>query len=163
MFQLAHRERIAQGASALARHFQAGPGEGFLDLPINRSLVERLAGGHPVVGHRRDVGDAGVGEGPLPAVGAAVDEVVLPRPGQQLADTPVGGGVRRGGDAGARVRQYELDAQPGQPGLQLSVRLEGDTAVVTGVRRVRPPFPVFGRDEVVVTAVARARAPVVVP
>lgn len=66
-------------------------------------------------------------------------------------------------DAGARVRQYELDAQAGQPGLRLAVRLEGDTAVVTGVRRVRPPFVLFGRDEVVVTAVARARAPVVVP
>lgn len=66
-------------------------------------------------------------------------------------------------DAAVRVGLYEADAQAGQPGLQLSVRLDGDTAVVTGVRRVRPPFTLFGRSEVVVTAVARARAPVVAP
>jgi Flp pilus assembly protein TadG len=64
-------------------------------------------------------------------------------------------------DAAARVRVYQADAQLGQPGLQLSVRLEGNTAVVTGVRQVRPPFPVLGQGEVTVTAVARARAPVV--
>lgn len=67
------------------------------------------------------------------------------------------------GDARQRVDAYERDAATGQPGLELGVVVDGDTAVVTGVRRVRPPFALFGRDEVVVTAVARARAPVVAP
>lgn len=67
------------------------------------------------------------------------------------------------GDAATRVAAYQADARAGQPGLELTVRLEGDTAVVTGVRRVRPPFAVLGTGEVTVTAVARARAPVVMP
>ena len=62
-----------------------------------------------------------------------------------------------------RVRAYERDAQAGQPGLRLSVELEGDTAVVTARREVTPPFDPFGTGPVLVTAVARARAPVVVP
>lgn len=66
-----------------------------------------------------------------------------------------------GSDAAARVAAYEGDAAQSQPGLQLSVRVEGTTAVVTGVRRVRPPFPVLGQGPVTVTAVARAQAPVV--
>jgi Flp pilus assembly protein TadG len=66
--------------------------------------------------------------------------------------------------AAARVAAYQLDAATGQPGLQLAVRIEGGTtAVVTGTRRVRPPFAAFGDREVVVTAVARARAPVLQP
>jgi hypothetical protein len=64
-------------------------------------------------------------------------------------------------DAAARVAAYEADARAGQPGLRLSVRIEGTTAVVTGVRVVRPPFPLFSTGDVTVTAVARARAPVV--
>lgn len=63
-------------------------------------------------------------------------------------------------DAAVRVQQYAADAGPDQPGLALAVRVDGDTAVVTGTRRVRPPFPVFGQGPVTVTAVARARAPV---
>ena len=66
-------------------------------------------------------------------------------------------------DAATRVRAYEADAQLGQPGLRLTVRLEGNTAVVTGTRQVRPPFAVLGQGDVTVTAVARARAPVVAP
>ena len=66
-------------------------------------------------------------------------------------------------DAAARVAAYQADAQVGQPGLQLSVRLEGTTAVVTAARVVRPPFAVFGQGDVTVTAVARARAPVIGP
>jgi Flp pilus assembly protein TadG len=63
-------------------------------------------------------------------------------------------------DAAARVDAYAADAAVSQPGLQLSVRVEGTTAVVTGTRRVRPPFPVLGQGPVTVTAVARAQAPV---
>lgn len=61
--------------------------------------------------------------------------------------------------AALRVQAYAADAEAGQPGLQLAVRVEGDTAVVTATRPVRPPFPVFGQGPVTVTAVARARAP----
>jgi hypothetical protein len=67
------------------------------------------------------------------------------------------------GDAAARVAAYEADAQAGQPGLRLAVRVEGGTAVVTATRQVRPPFAVLGTGDVTVTAVARARAPVVTP
>lgn len=66
-------------------------------------------------------------------------------------------------DAGARVQAYAADARAGQPGLQLSLTLDGTTAVVEGVRVVRPPFPLFGREQVTVRAVARARAPVLAP
>jgi hypothetical protein len=66
-------------------------------------------------------------------------------------------------EAQARVAAYAAGAQLGQPGLRLSVRLEGTTAVVTGARVVRPPFPVLSTGDVTVTAVARARAPVVTP
>lgn len=64
------------------------------------------------------------------------------------------------GEAAVRVQVYAADAGTGQPGLQLAVRVDGDTAVVTATRPVRPPFPVFGQGPVTVTAVARARAPV---
>jgi peptide chain release factor 2 len=57
------------------------------------------------------------------------------------------------------VRAYQADAQHGQPGLQLAVRVEGSTAVVTGTPRVRPPFAVLGQGDVTVTAVTRARVP----
>lgn len=66
-------------------------------------------------------------------------------------------------DADARVQAYAADARTGQPGLQLSLTLDGTTAVVEGVRVLRPPFPLFGREQVTVRAVARARAPVVAP
>jgi len=67
-------------------------------------------------------------------------------------------------DAAARVQAYAVGARPGQPGLQLSLAIEdGATAVVEGVRVVRPPFPLLGTGDVTVRAVARARAPVVVP
>lgn len=66
-------------------------------------------------------------------------------------------------DASSRVQAYAADAQTGQPGLVLSLDLEGTTAVVEAVRVVRPPFPLLGTGSVTVRAVARARAPVVAP
>jgi len=67
-------------------------------------------------------------------------------------------------DANNRVQAYAAGARAGQPGLQLSLQIDGGgTAVVEGVRVIRAPFPVFGTGEVTVRAVARARAPVVVP
>lgn len=64
-------------------------------------------------------------------------------------------------EAGSRVARYEADVRPEQPGLELVPRLEGRTVVVTARRTVRLPLRMGGlvRD-VQVTAVARARAPV---
>ena len=64
------------------------------------------------------------------------------------------------GDARARVAAYEGQARAQQPGLRLGLRLEGRTAVVTGSRTVRLPFRLPGTGAVRVSAVARARAPV---
>ncbi len=64
------------------------------------------------------------------------------------------------GEAGARVAAYEGQVRTHQPGLRLALRLEGRTAVVTGARTVRLPFRLPGAGTVRVSAVARARAPV---
>ena len=64
-------------------------------------------------------------------------------------------------EARVRVAEYEAQVRPQQPGLALAVRVEGRTAVVTGTRTVRLPFRLPGTRPVRVTAVARARAPVV--
>ena len=61
-------------------------------------------------------------------------------------------------EARGRVADYQGGAQ--QPGLVLTVRLEDRTAVVTGARTVRLPFRLPGIGPVRVSAVARARAPV---
>lgn len=63
-------------------------------------------------------------------------------------------------DAAARVQAYADGAAIDQPGLRLDLRVDGDTAVVTGTRVVRPPFPVFHQGPVTVTVVARATSPV---
>lgn len=64
------------------------------------------------------------------------------------------------GDARARVAAYEGQVSAQQPGLRLVLRLEGRTAVVTASRTVRLPFRLPGTGAVQVSAVARARAPV---
>ncbi len=64
------------------------------------------------------------------------------------------------GEARARVAAYEAQVRGAQPGLRLALRLEGRTAVVTGSRTVRLPFRLPGTGPVRVSAVARARAPV---
>ena len=64
------------------------------------------------------------------------------------------------GQARARVVAYEGQVRAQQPGLRLALRLEGRTAVVTGSRTVRLPFRLPGTGPVRVSAVARARAPV---
>jgi uncharacterized membrane protein len=70
-------------------------------------------------------------------------------------------------DVAAVVEQYAADAREGQPGLTLepSVDATGTTATVVARREVTLPFVGWlsvGRT-VTVTAVARARAPVVAP
>jgi Flp pilus assembly protein TadG len=64
-------------------------------------------------------------------------------------------------EAGVRVAAYEGQVRAQQPGLRLVLRLEGRTAVVTGTRTVRLPFRLPGTGPVRVSAIARARAPVV--
>jgi uncharacterized membrane protein len=62
------------------------------------------------------------------------------------------------------VASYQADASDAQPGLELVPSLDaaGTTATVVARRRVRLPFVSwFGIDDVTVTAVARARAPLV--
>lgn len=63
-------------------------------------------------------------------------------------------------EARSRVAAYEAHARPAQPGLSLALRLDGRTAVVTGARTVALPFRLPGTESVRVSAVARARAPV---
>lgn len=67
----------------------------------------------------------------------------------------------------AVVAQYAADAREGQPGLTLepSVDAAGTTATVVGRREVTLPFVGWLRAgrTVTVTAVARARAPLVAP
>ena len=70
-------------------------------------------------------------------------------------------------DISAVVEQYAADARDGQPGLALEPSLDaaGTTATVVARRDVRLPFVGWlGVDSTVtVTAVARARAPLVAP
>jgi Flp pilus assembly protein TadG len=101
-------------------------------------------------------GVASAADGAAVSAAQALDE-------QALYDDGLGARIPLSGQqAAARVAAYQADARAGQPGLELAVRIEaGTTAVVTASRRVRPPFAVLGQREVVVTAVARARAPVV--
>lgn len=62
-------------------------------------------------------------------------------------------------EARDRVDTYARQAAEQQPGLVLTVRLEGRTAVVTATRALRLPFPVPGSTgSVRVEAVGRARA-----
>ncbi|HWH27369.1 MAG TPA: pilus assembly protein TadG-related protein [Mycobacteriales bacterium] len=102
-------------------------------------------------------GVASAADGAAVSAAQALDE-------QVLYDQGLGAAVPlSAADAAARVAAYEADARAGQPGLELAVRVEGATAVVTAVRTVRPPFRVFGQGDVTLTAVARARAPVIAP
>ena len=64
------------------------------------------------------------------------------------------------GEATSRVAEYEVRARGEQPGLQLALRLDGPTAVVTADRTVVLPFRLPGTSPVQVRSVARARAPV---
>lgn len=64
------------------------------------------------------------------------------------------------GEARSRVAEYAAQVRSRQPGLRLDLRLEGRTAVVTGSRTVQLPFRLPGTGPVQVSAVARARAPV---
>lgn len=103
------------------------------------------------------------------AVSSAADEAAVSAAQALDTDAFYAGGLPGGrvplspSGAAERVAVYAADAAQDQPGLQLSVQVQGSTAVVTGTRTVTPPFSVFGQGPVTVTAVARANAPVVPP
>lgn len=62
-------------------------------------------------------------------------------------------------EAATRVAVYRADAAVGQPGLQMSVRVEGRTAEVRATRTLTLPLAILSTGPVTVEAVARARAP----
>jgi hypothetical protein len=62
-------------------------------------------------------------------------------------------------EAAARVAAYRADAASGQPGLLMSVQVDGRTAVVRASRTLNLPLGILSTGPVTVEAVARARAP----
>lgn len=101
------------------------------------------------------------------AVASAADGAAVAA--AQSLDLPAlyAGGVAQGrlpldpAEAGARVAAYGQQAALTQPGLQLTVAVDGSTATVVAVREVRLPFSrLAGLGPLRVQATARARAPV---
>jgi uncharacterized membrane protein len=62
-------------------------------------------------------------------------------------------------EAASRVAAYRADVEAGQPGLQLSLRVDGRTAVVRASRTIALPLRLLSTGPVTVEAEARARAP----
>ena len=62
-------------------------------------------------------------------------------------------------EAADRVAAYRADVEAGQPGLALSVSVEGRTAVVRASRTMTLPQAILSTGPVTVEAIARARAP----
>lgn len=123
---------------------------GFAGLLL--TLVAVVADLSAVVLAKRGVASAADGAAVAAAQALDLDAVYDAGLGAELPLSP--------GDARARVAAYEGQARAQQPGLRLGLRLEGRTAVVTGSRTVRLPFRLPGTGVVRVSAVARARAPV---
>jgi uncharacterized membrane protein len=106
-------------------------------------------------------GAASAADGAAVAAAQQIDQAVLYNNGLDAA-VPLSAA-----DVASVVAQYAEDARAGQPGLTLepSVDADGTTATVVARREVTLPFVGWlsvGRT-VTVTAVARARAPVVAP
>ena len=64
-------------------------------------------------------------------------------------------------EAAARVAAYRADVLGEQPGVVMSVAIDGRTAVVRASRTVTLPLAVLSTGPVTIEAVARARAPLV--
>ncbi|MBW3533685.1 MAG: alpha/beta hydrolase fold domain-containing protein, partial [Gemmatimonadetes bacterium] len=62
-------------------------------------------------------------------------------------------------EAAARVAAYRADALPSQPGLVLTVLIDGRTAEVRASRTLSLPLQILSTGPVTVEAVVRARAP----
>jgi Flp pilus assembly protein TadG len=63
-------------------------------------------------------------------------------------------------EAASRVAAYRADVEAGQPGVQMSVEVDGRTAIVRASRTLTLPLALLSTGPVTVEAVARARAPV---
>ncbi len=116
------------------------------------TLVAVVADVSAVVLAKRSVASAADGAAVSAAQALDLDAVYDGELGTQLPLRAV--------EARARVADHEGLVRAQQPGLRLVLRLEGRTAVVTGSRTVRLPFRLPGTGPVRVSAVARARAPV---
>jgi uncharacterized membrane protein len=103
---------------------------------------------------RRSV--SGAADGAAVAAAQALDVEALYRaglPGERLPLSQA--------DAQRRVAAYGAQVAPDQPGLRLTVTVDGSTASVLAVREVRLPFGrLLGLRPLRVEATARARAPV---
>lgn len=110
-----------------------------------------------VVLARRSV--ASVADGAAVSAAQGIDYTVF------YADGPAGGVPLSEAAVADRVATYARGAVLDQPGLVLQSRVDGGyVAVVTAQRVVRLPFGgALGVGDVDVTAVARARAPLVLP
>lgn len=62
-------------------------------------------------------------------------------------------------EAASRVAAYRADVLASQPGLAMSVQVDGRTAVVRATRTMTLPLGILSTGPVTVEAVARARAP----
>ena len=98
---------------------------------------------------------AGAADGAAVAAAQALDVQRLYRDGLAGERLPLSAAGAR-----QRVAAYAEQVRPDQPGLRLSVTVEGSTASVVAVRDVRLPFGgLLGGAPLRVEAVARARAP----
>ena len=62
-------------------------------------------------------------------------------------------------EAAGRVAAYRADAEATQPGLRMTVEVDGRTAVVRATRTLTLPLAILSTGPVTVEAEARARAP----
>ena len=96
---------------------------------------------------------ASAADGAAVSAAQALDE-------QALYATGLDGGIPLDEDeAAARVAAYRADVAVNQPGLQLSVAVDGRTAVVRSTRTLTLPLAILSTGPVTVQAEARARAP----
>ena len=96
---------------------------------------------------------ASAADGAAVSAAQALDE-------QALYATGLDGGIPLDEDeAAARVAAYSADVAVNQPGLQLSVAVDGRTAIVRATRTLTLPLAILSTGPVTVQAEARARAP----
>ena len=96
---------------------------------------------------------ASAADGAAVSAAQALDETAL------YATGLAGGIPLDPGEAASRVAAYRADVAPTQPGLQLTVRIDGRTAVVRATRTLTLPLSLLSTGPVQVEAEARARAP----
>jgi hypothetical protein len=96
---------------------------------------------------------ASAADGAAVSAAQALDE-------QALYDEGLAGGIPIDpAEAADRVATYRADVEASQPGLVMSVSVDGRTAVVRASRTMTLPLGILSTGPVTVEAVARARAP----